>query len=120
MNPNLSSVCRVTFFAAILLLITQISFAQPKEQIELKYKVDSVKIDNVYQYTITVKVRNGNGPYTFYLYSGMPWKGGQVMQESALTTKSTFTFSRVPGRGNYHVGVTGATNSDMNWTFVKP
>jgi hypothetical protein len=120
MNLNLSSISRITVFAIAILFITQISFGQSKDQIELKYKVDSVLIDNTFQYTITVRVRNGNGPFTFYLFQGEPWRGGEVLQESVSMQKATYTFRRVPKSSNYIVAVNGATKNDSNWIYVKP
>lgn len=120
MRPDFLQIFKIATIALLLALGTQVTTAQSKEKIEIKYKVDSVKVQDVYQFNITIKVKNGTGPFTYYVFLGEPWKDGQVLKEMNNVSEVSYTFLGLPRSNNYHVGVKGATKYDVIWIYVKP
>ncbi|HEX3009862.1 MAG TPA: hypothetical protein VHO90_19825 [Bacteroidales bacterium] len=119
MKPNFYSICRIMLVAIFFVFIGSKVVAQSNSNLELKYKVDSALVNSVYQYSITIKVINRTGPFTYYLFLGEPLKNGQILKEAADIKESSYTFKNVPKGSEYHIGVKGVSNRDANWTYIK-
>ncbi len=86
---------KILLLACFGLFLVNGLFAQ---EIDFKYKVDST-LTNPKQYSITVTVTKGTGPFNIYLYEGLPWKGGILSQSRIDQKESAFVFKNIlPGK----------------------
>lgn len=64
------------------------------QEIDFKFKVDST-LTNPKQYSIIVTVTKGTGPFNVYLYDGLPWKGGVLLQSRMGESNTIFIFKNI-------------------------
>ena len=85
-------------YAVVLILMLGLAFSSAFSQ-EISYEI-KVKYKNGLPATadITIKVTKGSPSFTFFLMTNDPIRG-EVLQESGLVSKKSFTFESVePGK----------------------
>lgn len=71
------------------------------QEIDFKYKVDSVNIEGNLTYNITISITKGTGPFIYELCDKNFAEGGKVIQKSDAVSDLQFTFINLPKESYY-------------------
>jgi len=107
------------WLTAVIILFAVFFTTLHAQKLDFTIKTDSTIINGSKEYTITIKITSGKGPYSYYLCDKVPWVGGVVLQQYLDIQSSKYVFTRLTQFDNYVVFVKGSRKDEYIWKSVS-
>jgi len=101
---NLAPLSKRLLFSAIVMVCSIFLTNIDAQNLDFKCIIDSIKINNSFQYIINIEVIGGVPDFKAFIYDGFPGKDGNIIATGIKIDERKFKFSNIT-LAKYYIGI---------------